>query len=89
MSAVNHIIVATEIKLNMSASAINGAWMMTVTLLALSSMGLVSGMQTSLTDYENEMMQNGTLVYNSLSTGQKATLFKDFEITYSREVKYV
>lgn len=43
-------------------------------------------MRTSLTDEENQMMENGTFVYNSLSTRQKKTLFNDYEITYSRKV---
>ena len=70
----------------MSTITVFGVWKLTFALFALGSKGLVSGMRTSLTDEENQMMERGTFVYNSLSTRQKKMLFNDYEITYSRKV---
>lgn len=56
------------------------------TLLALNTNGLVSATYASLTDHENDMMEDGTFVYSSLPAIKKAALFKDFETTYSQEV---
>ena len=65
---------------------IYGIWRVAFTLLALSTIGLVSGMRTSLSDHENDMMEDGTFVYGTLSAVKKAALFKDFETEYGRKV---
>ena len=57
---------------------VNGVWRLTLTLLFISSGGFVWGMRTSLSDLENERMQNGTLIYSLLSSRQQILLFKDF-----------
>ena len=61
---------------------------LTFTLLALSSAGLVWGMRTSLSDLDNQMMEDGTFVYGSLSAVQQMLLFKDYEKTFLREVTF-
>ena len=43
-------------------------------------------MHASLTDHENDMMEDGAFVYSSLSAKKKALLFTDFETTYFRKV---
>lgn len=63
-------------------------WCMTVTLLALNADGHINGMRASLTEQENQMMDNGTFAYSALSSRRKAVLFKDYEITYSRKVRF-
>ena len=65
---------------------IYGIWRVAFTLLALSTIGLVSGMRTSLSDHENDMMEDGTFVYSTLSALKKAELFEDFELKYSPKV---
>ena len=40
-------------------------------------------MRTSLSDLDNEMMEDGTFVYGSLSAVQQILLFKEYETTYS------
>ena len=54
--------------------------------LALNTNGLVSATHASLTDHENDMMEDGTFVYNTLSAIKKAALLKDFETMHSRVV---
>ena len=46
------------------------------------------GMRASLTEQENHMMDDGTFVYGALSSKRKAVLFKEYEITYSRKVRF-
>jgi hypothetical protein len=70
----------------MPVSSMRGLCRLAFTLLALSSAGLAWGMRTSLSDLENEMMENGTFVYGSLSAVQQTRLFKDYETTHAREV---
>ena len=65
---------------------VNGVWRLTFTLLTISSGGLVRGMHTSLSDMENERMQNGSLIYSLLSTRQQIVLFKNFMTANSRQV---
>ena len=70
----------------MPIHSIYGIMRVALTLVALSTNGLVSAMRASLSDLENQMMDNGTFVYGSLSAVRKAVLFKDFETEYKRKV---
>ena len=70
----------------MPIHSIYGVWTIAFTVLSLSTDGLVAAMRTSLTDHENDMMENGTFVYSTLSAKQRALLFRDFETKYSRKV---
>ena len=45
-------------------------------------------MRTSLSDLDNQMMEDGTFVYGSLSAVQQMLLFKDYEKTFLREVTF-
>ena len=67
---------------------IYGMWRITFTLIALSTNGLVSAMRASLSDHENDMMDDGTFVYSTLSAVQKAELFEDYLATFSRGVMF-
>ena len=64
----------------------NGIWIVIFTFLAVSSNELVCGMRTSLSEEDNEMMEDGTFAYNAQSQRTKAVLFKDFVKTFSRQV---
>ena len=43
-------------------------------------------MRTSLSDLENQMMHNGSLMYSLLSSTKTTVLFRDYITTYSRKV---
>lgn len=70
----------------MPIHSIYKAWSIAFTILAWSADGHVSAMHASLTDHENDMMEDGAFVYSSLSAKKKALLFTDFETTYFRKV---
>ena len=67
----------------MRAFASNASSVMAWTLLLLS---LISAMQTSLSDLENQMMDNGTFTYSLLSDQRKTELFRKFQISFFRKV---
>lgn len=63
-------------------------WWLAAAFLALHADGHLMGMHASLTEQENQMMDNGTFLYNALSSRRKAALFKEYEITYARKVRF-
>ena len=71
----------------MSIITVGRAWKATVILVLLYLEGL-TGIFTSMTELENQMMDKGTFVFSTLSPERLEKLFEDFQTTYSRKVKH-
>ena len=48
----------------------------------------LTGIFTSMTELENQMMEKGTFVFGTLSSERVEALFEDFQTVYSHKVSH-